>query len=476
VRFRAWRLRLLLYEPYPAAGTITSGSQRSREGYLVISSTKEGAGVRRNRMRAAITTATAIAAVAAFAGPASANLSAVGPTAPNGFPAYFEDSTPLQVGLCINDLGCPASPPVLEDVINHDEAFYQLAGGTVTGKSGDDLPNANVTVDFNVEAAFLSGKPITFSRIQFKAEGLRGNTTYTVEHPYGTSHFTTEPDGTLLGGKASAQREETDGTFGDTLNSPIGPFLRSTSAPTGYLGNGTTPTTVTGGSVRNTLRVFGPGLPPAVTDALGQIITPEGLMTDEFLVEGKLFDPTAPLPPAPVPVPPDTDKDGVIDSVDLCVNQQGPAINNGCPLPIIVDKTKPTAPTQTQTIIQVIRDPAQQVLGKQVSSLAVSRLSLAHRISISRLRVQGLRASMQVKEGTRVVRLAIYKARGGQRSGRALFTTTRTPRSGGLFRVTLRNRSLLSKLRAGSYVLQVRSGSSASSLSGVRQIVFTVTK
>jgi len=440
----------------------------------VISRTKEGARARRNRTRAAITTAAAIAAAAAFAVPASANLSATGPTAPNGFPAYYEDSTPLQVGVCINDPGCPASPPVLEDVVNHDEAFYQLAGGTVTGKPGDELPNASVTVDFNVEAAFLNGKPITFSRIQFKAEGLRGNTTYTVEHPYGTSHFTTESDGTLLGGKASAQREETDGTFGDTLNSPIGPFLRSTSAPAGYLGNGVTPTTVTGGSLRNTLRVFGPGLPPAVTNAVGQIITPAGLMTDEFLVEGKQFDPTAPLPPAPVPVPPDTDKDGVIDSVDLCVNQQGPAINNGCPLPIIVDNTKPTQPGQT--IIQVVQQPAVQVKGVTVSSpLGVSRLTLARRISITRLRVQGLRTSMQVQEGTNVVRLAIYKARGGLKTGRALFTTTGTPRSAGLFRVTLRS-SKLSKLKPGAYVLEARAGRSAASLGSVKKFVFTVTK
>ena len=439
----------------------------------MISSATEGARAGRNRTRAAITTAVAIIATAAFAVPASANLTATGPVAPNGFPAYYEDSTTLQVGLCIDDPGCPASPPVLEDVVNHDEAFYQLASGTVTGKAGDDLPNASVTVDFNVEAAFLNGKPITFGRIQFKATGLRGNTTYTVEHPYGTSTFKTESNGTLVGGKAAAQREETDGTFGDTLNSKIGPFLRSTSAPAGYLGNGVTETTVTGGSVRQTLRVFGDGLPPAITDETGQIITPEGLMTDRFTVEGRLFDPLAPLPPAPVPVPPDTDHDGVIDSVDLCVNQQGPASANGCPLPVIVDNTKPTP--AAQTIIQVIPGPLQQVRGEQISSLAVSRLSLARRLSITRLRAQGLRASMQVQEGTNVVRIGIYKARGGRKTGRALFTTTRTPTKAGLYRVTLRD-SKLSKLKPGAYVMEVRAGLSAASLGAGNTIAFTVTR
>jgi hypothetical protein len=86
-----------------------------------------------------------------------------------------------------------------------------------------------------------------------------------------------------------------------------------------------------------------------------------------------------------------------------------------------------------------------------------------------------LRASMQVQEGTSVVRIAIYKARNGQKTGSALFITTRTPRSAGLYRVTLGSRSL-SKLRAGSYVMEVRSGRSAGSLGSVRRIGFSVTK
>jgi hypothetical protein len=175
-------------------------------------------------------------------------------------------------------------------------------------------------------------------------------------------------------------------------------------------------------------------------------------------------------------VPPDTDHDGVIDSVDLCVNQQGPAINNGCPLPVVVTKPGPTA-TTTNTIVRVIQQPAVQVKGETVSSssLAVSRLTLAKRISITRLRVQGLRTSMQVQEGTNVVRLAIYKARGGLKTGRALFTTTRTPTKAGVFRVTLRS-SKLAKLKSGSYVLEARAGRSAASLGSVKTFVFTVTK
>jgi len=216
-------------------------------------------------------------------------------------------------------------------------------------------------------------------------------------------------------------------------------------------------------------------MPAAVTDAAGVIIVPAGISTDQFIVEGKLFDPNAPLPPAIVPVEPDTDGDGVADNVDNCVNQQGPKSNNGCPPPVII--RAPGAPAPPAQIIQVIQQiPGVSVLGARASSLSVSQLTLARRISVTRLRLQGLRASMRVQEGTNVVRLAIYKAKNGQRTGRALFTTTRTPSRSGLFRATLRSRSLLSKLKAGSYVLEVRAGQSAAALGAVSRIAFTVTK
>src|SRR4051812_45209639 len=71
VRLTAGAMRLLLYDGSPVEGTITAGSQRSREGDIVRS-TMEGARVRRNRTRAVITTAAALSATAALAVPAGA--------------------------------------------------------------------------------------------------------------------------------------------------------------------------------------------------------------------------------------------------------------------------------------------------------------------------------------------------------------------------------------------------------------------
>jgi hypothetical protein len=146
--------------------------------------------------------------------------------------------------------------------------------------------------------------------------------------------------------------------------------------------------------------------------------------------------------------------------------------------PIVVQPQPQQQPAGNTTIVQIVQAPTRQVKSTAVSSLSVSRLSLARRISISRLRARGLRASMQVQEGTTVLRLAIYKARNGRKSGRALYTTTRSGSAlrAGVLRVTLRSSSLLRKLRVGSYVLEARAGRSAATLGSARRVTFTVTR
>jgi hypothetical protein len=120
---------------------------------------------------------------------------------------------------------------------------------------------------------------------------------------------------------------------------------------------------------------------------------------------------------------------------------------------------------------------SQGVLGTTAQSpLTVSRLALSSRISRTRLRLQGLHATMRLKDGTKVVRISIYKARDGQKSGSALYSTTRRLSTSGQYSVRLRSRSLLSKLRPGSYVMEVRVGRDAASLGSARRIGFTVTR
>ena len=193
------------------------------------------------------------------------------------------------------------------------------------------------------------------------------------------------------------------------------------------------------------------------------------------LTRGTVTVPTLPPPPGPVG---DADGDSVKNDVDQCPNVAGPFNNDGCPLP------GPAAPpVVTRTVVQSIPGAGaaaiggQGVLGASTSNaLRVSNLSLSPRISSTRLRLQGLRTSMRLPNGTRAVRIAVFKARDGQKSGRALFTTNRAPRAAGVYRVTLRDRALLRKLKTGSYVMEVRAGRNAATLGAVTRVAFTVTR
>jgi hypothetical protein len=118
----------------------------------------------------------------------------------------------------------------------------------------------------------------------------------------------------------------------------------------------------------------------------------------------------------------------------------------------------------------------QAVQGIQASPLAVRNLALAQRISLRRLRAQGLRLSMRVPSGANVVRVAVHRARNGRKTGPALFVGYRTPAAAGQFRATLRDRSMLRRLKAGRYVVEVRPGASRSALGAAAARAFRVTR
>jgi hypothetical protein len=115
------------------------------------------------------------------------------------------------------------------------------------------------------------------------------------------------------------------------------------------------------------------------------------------------------------------------------------------------------------------------VAGVTARALALDRLTLASRISIKRVRAQGLPVSMRLRAGTKVVRFAVYRARAGKPTGRALVTGVAvTPRAGS-FRLVIRDRALLRSLKTGRYVLRVQPGRSRSDLGAPTTAVFTLT-
>jgi len=231
-----------------------------------------------------------LAAVLALVTPAHAALTAVGPVDPvNGFPAWYQDANGVQLVLCIADPGCPLSPAVADFVAPDGEAFYQLASATVTAPNG-----GTVTVDFNVEGAFLGTGPdaqITFGRLQVGMSGMQPNATYTVTHPYGSGQWTTDAAGDLLRGARAAARHEVGCgappcNFAAALGTELGPFLQWDPAqsmpPAGYVGDGLTPHTIVG-PAGTSVTVTGPGLPAG------------GISTNLFTVAGKLAGPAVPV-------------------------------------------------------------------------------------------------------------------------------------------------------------------------------------
>jgi hypothetical protein len=302
--------------------------------------------------------------------------------------------------------------------------------------------------------------------MRIKAKAVAAGT-YHIDSPYGSFDITSDGPGTAVNlgpNDVLCLQSAINGPcdFASILgvsptDTDLGNFLHGTGFPAGYFGNGAGTSVVTGGNNVGTPDGLG-GTTFAPVNTL-TVTAPNGTRnsTDQWTITGKQFDPNA-APIAPLPAPPPV---------------QGPKP----PAPAATGGNTGGTTTQVieRTVLRLIPGAGQGVLGSTAQSPAVSRLTLASRISITRLRAQGLRTSMRVQEGTNVVRFGIYKARGGQKTGRALFTTTRTPTKAGLFPVTLRS-SKLSKLKPGAYVLEARAGRSAASLGALRQIAFTITK
>ena len=228
---------------------------------------------------------------AAFAAPAQAELALTGPIDPlTGVPAWYEDTNGMQLELCTDEPGfCPTTALSAAD----GESFWSVVGAALTGPDGQSF-----NIGFDLEAADLGTPgPISFSRIQVLMEGVEPNGEYTFTHPYGTGTWTASADGTLLGGRASAQRQEVGCAppppgaqcdFDAILATTIGPYLTWDPAqslpPDGFIGDGVTPHRVVGSPLgRNSVTVEGPGLPAG------------GITTDEFVVEGRLARPPTPI-------------------------------------------------------------------------------------------------------------------------------------------------------------------------------------
>ena len=99
---------------------------------------------------------------------------------------------------------------------------------------------------------------------------------------------------------------------------------------------------------------------------------------------------------------------------------------------------------------------------------------MARRITVARLRSQGLRFAMRLPRGTEVLRVAVYRERNGRRTGGALVRALRLPAVSGPYVVHMRSRDIVRRLRPGRYVLEVTPGRDLDDRGATSRIRFRV--
>lgn len=238
-----------------------------------------------------------------------ATLMSTGPLNPvDGFPEFVTDSSGVSVQRCTNRALCFFDPIVPTDpfslqIGSGGEAFYWGADAIINDSNG----NLVLSLGLAAETAFLqtglNGEPVNgtqfpFLRMRF-VMGVPVDGTYTVKHPYGIDTFK------VVGATGSRDVFSTiDRGFAPSqtgIQGPVGPFLKSVSAPAGYMGDTGVSAPVTGSPCSTSV---GTGLTQKTVpwnyvevsgvNLLGQAVDFGGgvkvLRTVNFNVQGKLYD------------------------------------------------------------------------------------------------------------------------------------------------------------------------------------------
>jgi hypothetical protein len=213
-------------------------------------------------------------------GPAQGlNLNKIGgPDADHGFPTHYTDDFGVSLTACVDGTARCGGATATDDgaggpglgVSPDGEGFYWIATASV------NTPRGTIDVEFAHEGAWASAtQRIVFDRTRIRGRLRPGN--YTLLTPYGRTRFAAEGTGqrnvNLTQDPTCAMAPGTN----QRCSAKMTNWLRAKGAPLGYLGNGVTPTEVTGGPVRNNLVLIAPN-----GKAIGR--------TARFVITGKLTD------------------------------------------------------------------------------------------------------------------------------------------------------------------------------------------
>ncbi|MEA2382162.1 MAG: hypothetical protein QOH72_2133 [Solirubrobacteraceae bacterium] len=440
-------------------------------------------------IRIALVSGLAALAVAALAAPAGAALAAVGPANPRtAFPDWYQDGSGLKLQLCLD--GLPICSAAAGDLTPpNGEGFYWRAQGQLTSGT------LNAKLALAQEAAYLNGGEITFDRVRATIVGGAPNTTYSVQHPYGSTTITTDALGigksTTDVGCGAAPCD-----WAAALGGALGPFLHwdPTVAPApqpGYIGDASTPHRVVGSPVGfNGFAVSGGGV---------------SLSTDLLTVEGKLAGPPVPdmdvapatsfgttTQSAPVQRTVTITNLGVPDAAGQSNLMFGPigvagpqasafaivgntcsgvavASGQSCQLTVQLNPVGTGNYTAALNISHNAKNGrtgialsgvvgGAQVAGASARSrLTIRRLRTTHRLSRARVQGRGLRLTMRLPQGTEILKVSVLRIR---RAGapELVWFAYRHPSKAGLYRLALNSRKLRRRLTAGLYVVNVTPG------------------
>jgi hypothetical protein len=451
----------------------------------------------RARMARVALAATLVAAIMTIiAGPARADLLAVGPVDPaTQVPAWFQDKTGLQLGLCLD------GPPLC---LTTAADFDQLDGEGFYWRGGADLTSGALKAKLVLaeEATNPAGGRAAFMRVRAVITGGHPSTAYAVTHPFGSGTITTNAVGV---GRISVDTGCTIGpcpSFAGALTGAIGPFLRwdptlAPAAPAGYVGDSVTPHRVTGSPTnRNVFSVSGGGV---------------ALTTNEFTIAGKLAGPPVPVYNGPGTLDFGAQPNGAAAPVQTAtiasfgvpdaggrsnlgvsgVTLSGPAaadyqiVSNTCggPMPsgascAVGVRFVPSAAGARTASLDVATNAASGLdhvvlsgagiapaaAGRVAaagarSRLAVRKLRTTHRMTRARVLRSGLRLSMRLPQGTEIVKISVLRVRHGKVNSNPVWLGFRVaPSRLGLYRIRLDSRALRHRLTAGLYQVNVTPG------------------
>lgn len=227
--------------------------------------------------------------------PAYAELSAVAPrTDATGYPAWYRDVNGVKLKLCVDSPNClggdprpnRTKPATIKNGNLLDEAFYSVVDGDTElndidgdGEGGRIKWRAALEGAFGGTGVVKDGRQVVFTRVQvvgskIDPDDYPADTVLTFVTPYGPMSSTITAQGTLKTRKESALGTAANGFSPpgvgpvDETRTGFGPlFLRwdpavAPAAPAGFLGNGRTLHTITGGDGGvNTFQVFEGGAP-----------------------------------------------------------------------------------------------------------------------------------------------------------------------------------------------------------------------